>query len=942
MREPVLTGRLGLGILIWILMVFAAPTARAVMVRADVSHLADTAHLEFKGLKTWTYEVKREGPKTVTLALPQLDEASMARLGGFSDALIESVKVDKNGPDSTYLVTFNLAQSNVESFDYLTDEPSSLIIDFYTKPNESKPAQAEASANTPQISAAKAATKSKKLKTAKVNGYEKVPLINRKPAGDEFIEVPAPEKTDITTKFGVFDGGDDNYDRFRIKDYEIREDAIISSRQNIYLPFPILKMQVSQLDKLMADKPEYVIHPKDTKENKEARLLLTLYERKRFGVFLKTYSYFNERYPESEYLQILKSIKADVHLQRWKETGKSTEFESARSLYSELVQKYPESPLREHDNLILGFALMERGEALATLQTFEAFLKTYPTSPEIPLVRNAIAEAYIILRKYEEATEEYNHIIRDFPKTPYANEATYRLGDVPFAKGDFSAAIRLYESAIQKLPAQEKIYPNADFNMAEARFWQKDFKKSLNDYIQFLKLFPSNNHGGYALTRIGELLGVLGADQRRIMGAFLESYFRFPNHPGAKVARIRMLAQQMKGMKAKELKRALDEINDYASKLDLEGINEFTTLMSTEGLTNRGEYKESIEKLIAYYQKNPSGANLDRFKSRILRNVANELNDNVEKGEFMKALEFYSQYANTWLNNSGRIDVPIFIAGAYERAGAYSEAEAMYRSALAQRKSIVGTDVEKEKKVQEFLPSVASLHLRLAATLASDRNYIEAYQHLREIGKGDELKPAEVVERVQLNALIAEQRNDTERAIAALTELSQKWNGEAALVAPVNLQLAETQLKRQEYKKAEVHADKVLALDTNAEGNPINDKMVIQAMTAKADAQLGQKQSMAAVETYQKLLDRFEGKLPVANVRYKVGEILYERGDLKGAGDVWKPLQGTKDELLWKLGKEKLEQSKWQADYNKYINRIPAMSASGKTRSPASQKETKR
>ena len=166
--------------------------------------------------------------------------------------------------------------------------------------------------------------------------------------------------------------------------------------------------------------------------------------------------------------------------------------------------------------------------------------------------------------------------------------------------------------------------------MAEARFWQKDFKKSLGNYIQFVNLFPTHDYGGYALTRIGELLGVLGADQRRVMGAFLESYFRFPNHPGAKVARIRMLSQQMKGMKPKELKKSLEEINETAEKLDLPGIKEFTTLMVAEGLTHRGEYKAAIADLIAYYQKNPSSANLGSFKSRILRNIANELKDDVD------------------------------------------------------------------------------------------------------------------------------------------------------------------------------------------------------------------------------------------------------------------------------------------------------------------------
>src|SRR5205807_5491042 len=55
----------------------------------------------------------------------------------------------------------------------------------------------------------------------------------RKPAGDEFLSADNQDSApgDIKQHFGIFDGGDDNYDRFRIRDYEIREEAIIGSRQ---------------------------------------------------------------------------------------------------------------------------------------------------------------------------------------------------------------------------------------------------------------------------------------------------------------------------------------------------------------------------------------------------------------------------------------------------------------------------------------------------------------------------------------------------------------------------------------------------------------------------------------------------------------------------------------------------------------------------------------
>lgn len=896
------------------------------LVQATISRIADTAHVEFRGLKNWRYDVLRVDPKKTVISIPSIDDASVAKLQSFTDPFVKKVQVNKNGPDSTYLITFELAESDVETFEYQTDDPARLIVDFYrktdnaenSKPKNPKDAKVETASKRPSKLARRGQSASR---------YQDLNH-GRKPAGDELLsvkETTEPPGSDVRTHFGIFDSGDENYERFRIKDYEIHEEAILASRQNIYLPFPMLKMNVSHLDKLIEEQPEYSIRPKETRENKEARLLLALFERKRFAVFMKTYDYFQKKYPESDYREILKNLVASVHLRKWREEGKLDEYEMARSIYHELVEKFPESPLREYNYLILGYIQLDRGEALGVLQTFQAFQKDYPSSAETPQIRKALAEAYVILRRYDEATGQYNSIIQDFPKTEDAKEAKYRLGDVAFAKGDYTQAIQLYEASVKELPKEEKIFPNADFNAAEARFSQKDYRKSLNGFIRFVTLFPTHEFGGYALTRVGELLGILGADPTRVMGAFLESYFRFPNHPGAKVARIRMLSQQMKGMKPTEEKRALEEIEQYTQSVDLPGIKEFTNLMKADGLTNRGEYTAALNTLIAYYQKNPTSNNLDTFKARILRNLSNEIEDRVKKGHFMQALQFYSEYSKTWLKNSDRIDIPYFIAGAYEKAGAYREAEDIFRQTLEKRIKIVGTVSEKEKSVQEHLPKVSSLHLRLASVLAEDRNYLEAFQQLKAIGKGEDLSPSEVIERVQLSALIAEQRNEPARAREALVQLSKDWQGDPSLVAPVNLQLAQTYLKLGDPKQAEFYADRVLKADEGETQLP--DKILADAYSAKGEAEVALKKPMAAVETYQKLLERYESKMPLASVRYKVGQILYERGDFKGANDVWQRLQGTSGDFLWKVGREKLEDTKWRGDYNKYISRIPAMSA---------------
>ena len=192
------------------------------LVQADISRLADTAHVEFRGLKNWRYDLQKDGSKKMVLTVAPIDDVSITKLRGFSDPFITSVTVDKNGMDGNHVVTFHLAQANVESFDYLTDEPSRLIVDFYQKPEPTKKPPGDAVAGPTGAKPKQAAAKARQ---AGKSGYAETPKPTRAPAGDEFLNVPAglnekPVSNPVALHFGIFDGSDDNYDRFRIKDYD--------------------------------------------------------------------------------------------------------------------------------------------------------------------------------------------------------------------------------------------------------------------------------------------------------------------------------------------------------------------------------------------------------------------------------------------------------------------------------------------------------------------------------------------------------------------------------------------------------------------------------------------------------------------------------------------------------------------------------------------------
>ncbi len=915
--------------------------ASAVVTKGEISRVGDATHLEFRGLSQWPYEMKKTAPNKYVLKIPAVDDATVAALNTWSDSLVSQVQVDKNGTDGSYLVTFILSDPKVESFDYLTDDPNRLIIDFYKPTPAEAKAQEVATANIagpmPKKGAKKSAAKIQSVAVEKdSDGYQKKASgKSRAPAGDERLQVgpiaAPPESNPV--KGGAYDAADPSFSRLKIADYEISDLAIIASRKNIYIKFPALKLPVSILPQLEGNLPEFIINPRDDHENKQARLLLELYTRQisktsrtqdRIGAFMKVYENFQKIYPNSEYDEIVKHLAAHMYFVRYQRSGDPVDYEKSFSAYKYLLAKFPQSALAERTQQWLAFSELERKNGLAAIQELQEYLRRYPNSEIKDQAMMAIAEAGLILNKYDDAKKVYEDLEVNAVEPKFRVEATFRTGDVAFGKGDWAEAEKTYRRAMAKYPLAAKQFPNAYFNLAETLFWQRRHKESLDAYVEFLNQFPDHTWGGYAMTRAGELLEAMGADRTRVIGAYLESYFRYRGNPGAEVARVRMLSQQMKSMNDKELRKAIDEMNTISNKSPLPTANEFVRLMIADGYQRRGENDNALKELITFFQANPTSTNLDLFRARIDRNISETLQAKTESGKFLEVLQTKAKFSRTWLKNSDRMDVPFMVGRAYEEAGAYTEAQKYYQDVLDRRQKIVGTEGEKERKVNEILPSVETLRLRLAAVGISNRQFPEAYGELEKLRDSTKLSPKENNERTYLLSKVFRERGQLDKAKAQLTEFISQWKGEPTQLVGNILELAELQLKSDDAVESERQADQVIQM--RQLGAKLSDAHLSAALEIKGQALQKQKKDLAAVETYQQLLDGFEGQRPLGSIRYRVGEILFERGDLAGAEKIWRKLDPEKYSVLKRLAAERLESARWQSDHRKYIKRIPAMS----------------
>lgn len=930
-------------------LVFSLKSYATSGVQAQLSQVGDAIHIEFSGLNQWDYDITKNEKKNWTqieIEIPRLSEPTVMALKKWKTPTVETVSVQHDGKDGKDIVSLRVKNTNIETFDYLTDQPSRLIIDiFQNQKSETKKnvtnrndANDDASADTTNVE-----TKNKKAKNGKIAQDKKNTLSvgsekSRIPSSLDALEIsdqgPLLSKSTVERQSGIFDGGDPHFERFQLKDFEIKEDSIIASKENYYIDFPMLRIGNHQLENLNSAKPVYDIAPKDSEENKQARLLLTLFENKRYLVFLKTVDWFYSKFPNSEYDEVIKYMWADVHFSLWLEKKNVDDFELSMLRYRQALEKYPNSPLVERTRMLMGFASLDRGDYLGTLRQFQNHIKSRPQSPNKDIARLAIAEAFLKLNRYKESIDMYDEIERDASNKKYQTQAAYFRGDVYYKQATqdlanqnqfFEDSIKQYQTALKKYPDNFVDFPSAYYNQASAYFHLQKPKESLGTYLEFLKRFPNHSYAGYAMTRVGELMETLGADKSKVMGAYLETQFRYGDKPGSVVARLRLLSSRMRNMKPTEVDHSVKEIMQQVRNSNLDKIEQFANVIVSDGYASRKEFDRSVDLLVKFYQSNPTTVDTQLLKNRIVKYLNMKIKDQVDAGQFISALQTHNKYSDSWLKTSDRIDTKYNVGRAFELAGAFVQSEKLYRDTLNKILSLKGTPAEKERNIFEKLPTLDELYLRLAQSELQLGHHSESYEYMKLIKSPESLSEKNQIERVQLGAVLLEKKGDFDSAARYLVELIKTWKGEPVLVSEPYYQLAQIEIKSGKKDDAIKSLEKIDQLMSDSE-NKVSASLHSKSLEQMADIYFEKNDKAKALKAYEHLLEKYETSKPLSSIRYKVGKMYFERGEIQKAADVWNKLKAEKNDLWYKLAQEQLKNSDWGSDYKKYIKRIPAMS----------------
>lgn len=113
---------------------------------------------------------------------------------------------------------------------------------------------------------------------------------------------------------------------------------------------------------------------------------------------------------------------------------------------------------------------------------------------------------------YEEAVNEFQAIVLQYPGNPVVDDAQYYLGMTRFKRGEYILAAYEFSKLVKNMPASEFI-PQGQYMLAECYYQlsphftldQKYTKKAIEEFQAFIDFFPSNEKIGEAEEKINEL-----------------------------------------------------------------------------------------------------------------------------------------------------------------------------------------------------------------------------------------------------------------------------------------------------------------------------------------------------------------------------------------------------------------------------------------------------
>lgn len=165
----------------------------------------------------------------------------------------------------------------------------------------------------------------------------------------------------------------------------------------------------------------------------------------------------------------------------------------------------------------------------AAIARYQSFLKTYPADPANDRVLYQLARAHEQGGDLDTALKTLDRLVKDYPKTRYADEAQFRRGELLFTARDYPKAEAAYATVLAAGPTNP-YRDRALYMQGWSQFKQGRLEDGLRSFFGVLDLKVANRPGEGGLDT---LQGLTRADRELVEDTFRVTSISLANTQGA-------------------------------------------------------------------------------------------------------------------------------------------------------------------------------------------------------------------------------------------------------------------------------------------------------------------------------------------------------------------------------------------------------------------------
>lgn len=190
------------------------------------------------------------------------------------------------------------------------------------------------------------------------------------------------------------------------------------------------------------------------------------------------------------------TLLPDTHYARAMARRLSDDFKGAIDDIATYLKSNPEGTAKADALYERGLAEVALKDNAAAEKTFASLYQDFPTYAKADSVINELAWA-LKLQNKPEATAQFEQLVKDHPKSPFAPEAYFQIAEDQYEKKDYTAATKNYAAAVAGKPTGI-LLEKANHKLGWANYQLKQFDAAVKAFSDQIKDAPMGALAGDA------------------------------------------------------------------------------------------------------------------------------------------------------------------------------------------------------------------------------------------------------------------------------------------------------------------------------------------------------------------------------------------------------------------------------------------------------------